>query len=35
MDIAGRLEFARRTLEKVISAEYLEDLQGTLGADIL
>jgi hypothetical protein len=35
MDIAGRLEFARRTLERVISAEYLEDLQGTLGADIL
>jgi hypothetical protein len=35
MDISGRLELARKNLDRVISPEYLEELFGTLGADVL
>jgi hypothetical protein len=35
MNISGRLEQARKNLDRVISPEYLEELFGTLGADVL
>lgn len=35
LNIAARLESARRTLEHIISPEYLAELHGTLGADPL
>lgn len=35
MNISGRLEHARKNLDRVISPEYLEELFGTLGADVL
>ncbi len=35
MDIASKLEEARKTLERVESEEYIEYLQGTFGADPL
>lgn len=35
LDIASRLKAARMELERVSSAEYLSDLEGTLGADPL
>lgn len=35
LNIASRLESARRTLEHIISPEYLSELHGTLGADQL
>ncbi|MFM8476956.1 MAG: hypothetical protein ACKOEO_14355, partial [Planctomycetaceae bacterium] len=35
LNIATRLESARRKLEHIISPEYLSELHGTLGADQL
>ena len=35
MNISGRLEKSRQRLSTVLSAEYLTELQGTLGADRL
>jgi hypothetical protein len=35
MDIAGRLQDARRALDDVSSPRYLENLRGTIGADPL